>query len=418
MLPRRALAIVTIGALCWAGAARAVVVRMAEVAGQAGDVVEIVAALEAGGASVAGTQNDLEVRAPLSVARRANGRPDCDAEPSIDKQGTAFSVAACDLGACERLRALVLALDNLDPIPDGAVLYRCRVEIDAAAESGVYPLAVINVGASDPQGNALPATGIAGSVSVGGPPAARVEIADAATQRGEPVDVGVRLRAGQLQTLTVEIVYARDTPLLSSGAEARPSCAVATAEVDAAFLYLPQGCDPDADCTAVRAALSADSTALPIDVPLFTCRFRPVPVIPAGAYALDCGAAFGADAGGHAALVSCGGGTLQVLSNEPTATPMPTGGSTTPTRFTPTATAALQATATLDPCGACPPGTPCQITSSGPVCIILPVGGTDDDGCAVSGGADAAGPPLTMLLLPAALWLAARARSGRRRSRS
>src|SRR5690606_40662681 len=54
------------------------------------------------------------------------------------------------------VRALVLALDNVDAIPNGALLYSCDVRIAAEAQPGRYPVTVTETGASDPNGLALP----------------------------------------------------------------------------------------------------------------------------------------------------------------------------------------------------------------------------------------------------------------------
>jgi hypothetical protein len=54
---------------------------------------------------------------------------------------------------CSRPAAPVFALDNVDPIRDGA-LYRCEFEITAAGD-GCCAVRFDRLGSSDPVGNAL-----------------------------------------------------------------------------------------------------------------------------------------------------------------------------------------------------------------------------------------------------------------------
>jgi hypothetical protein len=73
------------------------------------------------------------------------------------KNGTAFSFQppGCEVGAtCTAIRALVLSLSNVNPIPDGAVLYSC--DVTTGETPGVFPLTCLNEGASDPAGRSLP----------------------------------------------------------------------------------------------------------------------------------------------------------------------------------------------------------------------------------------------------------------------
>ena len=68
------------------------------------------------------------------------------------------------------VRTLVLATDNVDPIPDGTVLYTCAVTV-APDAVGTYPLRVSGVIMADPSGTRVPNVGgVDGAVIVGGPP--------------------------------------------------------------------------------------------------------------------------------------------------------------------------------------------------------------------------------------------------------
>jgi YVTN family beta-propeller protein len=144
-------------------------IEIGSTTGGPGDTVSIVVTLHASGAPVAATQNDIAFDRSVPVAARADARPDCTANPDIRKGGSAFSFLppSCVPGRdCQAIRALVLALDNLDAIPDRSVLYTCSVAIAADAAPGVYSLTSANVAGSDPHGQAINAAGIAGYVTV------------------------------------------------------------------------------------------------------------------------------------------------------------------------------------------------------------------------------------------------------------
>ncbi|MDX2166865.1 MAG: beta-propeller fold lactonase family protein [Deltaproteobacteria bacterium] len=136
--------------------------------GAPGARVSLTITLETRGPTIAGTQNQIEFADGIRVAATANGRPDCRVNPAIDKNGTgfAFSPSGCSGDACRALRSLVLSLDNVDPIPNGSVLYTCTLLIDAAATRGAHTLQLSDVGASDPDGRAIDARGRAATITV------------------------------------------------------------------------------------------------------------------------------------------------------------------------------------------------------------------------------------------------------------
>lgn len=137
--------------------------------GRPGETVSIDVRLFTGASKVAGTQNDLVFVAEAPFDALPSGRPACRVNPAIYKNGTAsnFLPVGCQPGIdCERLRVLVLALDSVDPIPDGSLLYTCDLTIAAGAPPGRYPIAAVEVGYSDPKGMALIGALQPGSVEV------------------------------------------------------------------------------------------------------------------------------------------------------------------------------------------------------------------------------------------------------------
>ena len=113
------------------------------------DDADVCVSLDTGGAAVAGTQNDL------------NWDGDCASLPGEDSCVVA-GMHGKDLSAATRcgdfcLRAIVLSLTDVNPIPDGD-LYCCRFSIHAAP-GACCNLSVVNAAASDPDGKAISASG-------------------------------------------------------------------------------------------------------------------------------------------------------------------------------------------------------------------------------------------------------------------
>lgn len=137
--------------------------------GARGDAVQFDVSLHTGSQPVSGTQNDVLFDPSVPVAAQANGRPNCAVNPDIGKNGTAFAFipAGCHSGVdCTGIRAIVIATDNNDLIPDAAVLYTCKVVIASTVPPGIYPLAASGVAASDPTGARILITSNSGSLTV------------------------------------------------------------------------------------------------------------------------------------------------------------------------------------------------------------------------------------------------------------
>lgn len=137
--------------------------------GDPGDRVRLSVILQSGPWLVAGAQGDLALVPALRFGVSGDGQPACRVNPDIDKNATAFAFlpAGCGLtGTCTAVRALVLAIDNVDAIPSGAELFTCDAAIAADAEPGRHPLPIALVGASDPIGVSVPSGGIAGTLEV------------------------------------------------------------------------------------------------------------------------------------------------------------------------------------------------------------------------------------------------------------
>lgn len=134
-----------------------------------GQTATITATLHTGGASIAGTQNDIAF-APraVTIASKPNGKPDCRANTALGKEGTAFNFLPqkCLPGTCTTVRALVLSLSSVSAIPDGSVLYTCTVEARADAAPGAQALRLSRVGFSDPGGREISGTGVDGTITI------------------------------------------------------------------------------------------------------------------------------------------------------------------------------------------------------------------------------------------------------------
>ncbi|MFN8643864.1 MAG: hypothetical protein U0802_20215 [Candidatus Binatia bacterium] len=142
--------------LSCAATARAAVIACGSVEGPQGGTATVTIELQLEGDDVvAGVQNDLTFD-PEIFSIRAD---DCAINPAIGPDTAADKRLSTSLPPAgpTRVRNLVVALDNVNPIPTGA-LYTCAFRIAAGAPLGAQTLANVNVRASDPDGGVVPTT--------------------------------------------------------------------------------------------------------------------------------------------------------------------------------------------------------------------------------------------------------------------
>ncbi|GBD27202.1 hypothetical protein HRbin30_02546 [bacterium HR30] len=119
--------------------------------------VTLTVRLAAGGREIVATQNDLVLGGGIRIEAGNGGRPDCTVNPALDKNGSSFGFLppGCSGETCTQVRAVIVSLENVDPIPDGAVLYTCRAtltDVEARVE-------VTGVVGSDANGDPVPGVG-------------------------------------------------------------------------------------------------------------------------------------------------------------------------------------------------------------------------------------------------------------------
>jgi len=145
-------------------------IELSTATGSPGDQVAFAATLNAQGATVGSTNNDVTF-ASLETPVRAlpGGEPDCTLNPELNKQPLfVFRPNRCAGTDCTMVRTAVFGLSfPVSPIPDRATLYTCTIRISPDAELGEYPLVISRVVLSNPEGTPVPgAIGVDGKVVV------------------------------------------------------------------------------------------------------------------------------------------------------------------------------------------------------------------------------------------------------------
>src|SRR5262249_44609478 len=212
--------------------------------GAAGSTVSIDVTLETT-AQVAGTQNDITLNGPIRIPPNAQGKPSCHVNPDIDKNGTsfAFQPSGCTPGTdCTGVRALVLALDNVTPIPNNSVLYSCDIEI-ATDTSGTIPLPCSNPGAGDPDGNKLGTDCTNGTITVATGEGAVITIGTVTGAAGDFQSLDVTLNTGVDVGSTQNAINFPPQAAITAGSDGNPICAVNSAiDKTGTFVFQPAGC--------------------------------------------------------------------------------------------------------------------------------------------------------------------------------
>jgi ELWxxDGT repeat protein len=140
-----------------------VFLQIGSASGAPGDRVEIGVTLRTGGLEVAAVQIDLQVGGALRLVDDENGPAFCRVNPDIDKGGSAFA----QLFTGGSVRAIILSLENTNPIPDSSLLFTCTYQISPFATPGTVPIACANFLGSTPDGVAIAPPDTWGDYSVG-----------------------------------------------------------------------------------------------------------------------------------------------------------------------------------------------------------------------------------------------------------
>jgi hypothetical protein len=342
------------GILCLAAtAARAATLEVTSAQGNQGTAVAFSVILHSEGANVAGTQSDIAfdpTNAP--VVAKQNGKPDCGVNPDINKGATSFAFRpnGCSGSSCTAVRALVLATDNVDPIPDGSTLFTCNVGIPEGAADGVYPLEQTGVILSNPDGGKVtPANSTDGAITVGtggggghtcaaprsAPAGPGLWIPDQQGQAGTVGVITIKLAAGgaQIAGTQSDIAFPTSAPIAAKS-NGKPDCTV-NADINkgaTSFAFRPNGCS-GSDCTAVRAlVLATDNVdAIPDGSALFICNVNiaasasnDLDYTFSGVILSDPDGGKVTDAGDQDGIICIPGGGAETPTPEPTATASPT----------------------------------------------------------------------------------------------
>jgi hypothetical protein len=369
--------------------------------GQPGSTVSFDVTLETT-AQVAGTQNDIAFDPKARIKANTDGTPSCTVNPAINKNGTsfAFQPVGCTPGTdCTGIRALVLALNNVTPIPTNSTLYTCDVEI-AADATGTNPLTCSNPGAGDPDGNKVGVDCTDGTITVAVAAEATIVIGSVTGAAGSFVPLDVTLQTAVEVAGTQNDITFPSVAGVAAGSDGSPLCSVNPDidKGDTSFAFQPPGCTPGTDCTAVRALVLSISNvkAIPNGSVLYTCTIAVSESAANGTYPLVCSNAGATDPGGNALVTACVDGSVIVgVQPTPTDTPSPTP-SVSPTP-TPTATSLTPPAPTATNTPLVPP--PTNTPQPRP---------RDDDSCQIV--AAPGSRPAWVLLLPAALLLGLRRR--------
>lgn len=308
---------------------------------------------------VVATENLLLLPPPLRVHFDRGTRPACTGGPDGPAVAFAFYPDGCaPWRDCTGIRARVMDLGPVVPIPDGAALYMCTVDF-GDTPPGEYPIAIESPSAVDPNGVTLPVDGRAGTVIVEEGFATRIE---AATVSGLP---GTRHRLDATLRTDVEVagtdnhVAFHPQTTIAPRANGRPACERGPDlnHRGAAFSFTPSGCEPGVSCDGVRALiLGLDSVlGIPDGTVLYACQLDIASDAGPGVYPLTVSNVGASDPDGVPLLVGATDGAVIIEAPTPTPTetsmPTPSATATTPPTSTPTRHHGSSGCTTVDPDG-------------------------------------------------------------------
>lgn len=278
--------------------------------------------LTSGGVAIVGAQNRIDFTRDVHVAASVGGAPDCTVEPSIDKPQTNFIFlpVGCVANACTGIRAIVLSFSNLEPIPDGSVLYTCRVVADAGALPGTYFLRNSEQAGSTRDHQLVVANGRDGIVRVDDAMVA-IDVGNVRTVGGGRATLEVRFEilrvdAPAVAGLENEILF-DPIAAIAANSDGQPDCQVEPSINKNAtnFVFSPSSCTPGINCTGMHAfVLAFDNTApIPNGTVLYRCAVEVAKSAPVGVYPLVNAATVASDPMGNPVAMRGGNGQIEVV---------------------------------------------------------------------------------------------------------
>ncbi|MFI5394538.1 MAG: Ig-like domain-containing protein [Candidatus Binatia bacterium] len=343
-------------------------IKVVTATGQPGEAVTFAVSLTAAGQRVARVENYLRFDPNIGIGAKADGTPDCTVNPDIHKNATAFSFVT--VGDETWMHARVYDDGNSDPIPDGAILYTCTVNIAPTAPPATYPMIIWKATGTTPEGATLDILGQEGAIVVTGtpqptctpPPCGSGEVFDCpgpclgncgmscgtptATPPPTPTLAPITLVAGstsgqpgEMVSFTVsmsangEKVWGVGNDLtfdpltaIAATADGEPDCtANPQTHKTGMFNFQPVGCSAG-QCSGVRALVLSIMSLAPIpgDMVLYTCNVRITGDAPAGSYPLVFTRTDASTTDARTLPVNSTDGEIVVLAPDQTHPPTPT----------------------------------------------------------------------------------------------
>jgi hypothetical protein len=276
------------------------VIALSSAIAEPGDQVTFTATLFGGSIIVVGTQNDIAFDGTdTPIAAKAGGGPDCSVNPDINTTASfAFLPLGCEGVACTGVRAAVSSLEDTAPIPDGSILYTCKLNISPAARRNFYRLEASEVILSGPSGDRVPGASVSGEIYIRFPPpptpvepGIRIVIGAVRGSPGEQVALGVTLRTGgqDVEGVQNDIIFDPGSAPIAARASGEPDCSgnPDISKEGTVFSFLPSGCS-GVECNTLRAIVVSFENLAPIPdgAVLYTCKIAIAADAATGTYPL------------------------------------------------------------------------------------------------------------------------------------
>lgn len=265
-----------------------------------------------------GQEGTIPSAHPAGAEIHSHRMPDCRMSHELETLGKSAVFSFLPLGCtpqvdCDTVRAIVIALDNLNVLPSGeTLLYTCG--LDAGSVEGTFPLTCENVQASgSPDGaGLLPASCIEGGITIleglptETPTPTFTPTQTPATPTVTPpdgssvtIDVGSAFgRPGETVRVDVTLqVFNAQVAGTDNRIEVSPGTRILGCEIAPVFdsfsqvMLQPNGCDedPNVDCNAARG-LVLESSLMPIEngAMLYSCEIEILPGTAPGIFPIVC----------------------------------------------------------------------------------------------------------------------------------